>query len=114
MDLNPFDFTAPWDAFEFGRHCVKIGAQMAVVPMAWLQSDGDQLSYWLARLGPALDHDLTLVFANRCGTEGDVTFAGRSAIVRVSAGEQTIDGARRVAHLLASLDDDEGVLVADV
>lgn len=69
MDLSPYKFTAPFDAFEFGHHVVNSGARLVVVSMAWLSSlsknelidpvtraqpDTSTLKYWLLRLLPVL------------------------------------------------------------
>ncbi|KAF3923707.1 hypothetical protein ABW20_dc0103717 [Dactylellina cionopaga] len=39
MDLNPYQFTAPFSAYEFANHVLSTGAQLAIVPMAWETKD---------------------------------------------------------------------------
>lgn len=36
MDINPYKFEAPWDAFEFAFHVLEIKANLVIVSMAWL------------------------------------------------------------------------------
>lgn len=88
MDINPYQFTAPWDAYEFGTHVVNGGAKLVVLSMAWLthdlpedialeadRPDGSTVAYWLDRLSPLtraaldVDEEVLVVIANRIGTE---------------------------------------------
>jgi protein N-terminal amidase len=68
MDLNPYRFSTPFRAFEFGNHCLQSHASLIVVPMAWLTNqspasllaqaeapDTNTLEYWLSRLGPLVE-----------------------------------------------------------
>ncbi|KAB8576183.1 hypothetical protein FH972_025711 [Carpinus fangiana] len=45
MDLNPYNFTAPWNAYEFAAHVVESDADAAVMSMAWLTGGPDLSSY---------------------------------------------------------------------
>ncbi|KAK4228262.1 putative carbon-nitrogen hydrolase protein, partial [Podospora fimiseda] len=111
MDINPYKFEAPWDAFEFGCHVRKIRANLAIVSMAWLtfadrelfasipkRPDLETLQYWVRRLEPVMrtDDDSTeeiiVVFANRCGTEDEVLYAGTSTVVGIQNGEVNVYG----------------------
>lgn len=54
------------------------------------------LGYWISRLEPIIrsdrDHEIIVVFANRCGTEGNAVYAGTSAVVGIQAGEIRLYG----------------------
>ncbi|EPE02927.1 carbon-nitrogen hydrolase [Ophiostoma piceae UAMH 11346] len=67
MDLNPYRFEAPWDAFEFANHVLDVRANLVVLSMAWLttedpetfsqfpnQPDMFTLDYWIQRLEPVI------------------------------------------------------------
>ncbi|ORY87781.1 carbon-nitrogen hydrolase [Protomyces lactucae-debilis] len=99
MDLNPHQFLAPWDAYEFGHHVIESKATLVLVPMAWLKSSDDQdplstMKYWLRRLGPAWAERTNLVFvaANFTGSEGTAEYAGNSCVVAQIGGLLTILG----------------------
>lgn len=99
MDLNNYNFTAPWTAWEFANHILTAQASIAIVNMAWLSSDLtaedingamkaepelSTLSYWVERLKPVVerkdDAKTIVVLANRCGIEPgagkEVCYAG--------------------------------------
>jgi len=56
----------------------------------------ETLSYWLARLEPLIraetEGEIIVVLANRCGSEGEATYAGTSAILGIHAGEVKVYG----------------------
>jgi protein N-terminal amidase len=70
MDLNPFRFTAPFEAYELASFCVEHDVDLLVMPMAWLapsderhQLESDQaaappqpslstINYWALRCKP--------------------------------------------------------------
>ncbi|KAK6330757.1 Carbon-nitrogen hydrolase [Orbilia javanica] len=67
MDINPYKFEAPFNAYEFANHVISSGAQLVIVPMAWetkdpyndseLQSRAkvmhhSTVNYWAMRLEP--------------------------------------------------------------
>lgn len=119
MDLNPHEFTAPFEDYEFGTHVVASNATLAVVPMAWLteQSGGepsrpDRMTqeYWASRMRPAMNRadgsETLLVTCNRVGVEDDVVFAGSSAVMGF------VDGRVRVYACLGR--GEEALLVCDV
>lgn len=77
--------------------------------MAWLTLDDQSeftshpqepdlstLSYWAMRLEPLIrvesDDEVIVVFANRCGTEGDTLYAGTSAVLGIRGGEVNVYG----------------------
>jgi protein N-terminal amidase len=88
MDINPYQFEAPWDKYEFARNALAGGAKLIVMSMAWLTSlpieemavSPDQpaletVSYWLQRFSPLIEatqaggEDILVVFSNRTGNE---------------------------------------------
>ncbi|RFU72460.1 nitrilase cyanide hydratase and apolipo n-acyltransferase [Trichoderma arundinaceum] len=109
MDLNPYKFEAPWNKFEFGQHVLDSGARLVIVSMAWLTNEEPQeflstplepdsmtLLYWVSRLEPLIrvesNQEVIVVFANRCGTEDEATYAGTSAVVGIQSGEIWVYG----------------------
>ncbi|KAK4163621.1 carbon-nitrogen hydrolase [Cladorrhinum sp. PSN259] len=111
MDINPYKFEAPWDACEFGCHVKKIRANLVIVSMAWLtfadrenftsvpeRPDLETLQYWIRRLEPVIKADgdsnnseeIIVVFANRCGIEDEVLYAGTSTVVGIQNGEVNV------------------------
>ncbi|ESZ90628.1 putative protein N-terminal amidase [Sclerotinia borealis F-4128] len=109
MDLNPYKFEAPWNAYEFAYHVLHKQANIVMLSMAWLtredqksfgllakEPDMETISYWIARLEPILRADVTgeiiIVLANRCGTEREATYAGTSAVLGIKNGEVRVYG----------------------
>ncbi|UKZ57751.1 hypothetical protein TrVGV298_011612 [Trichoderma virens] len=109
MDLNPYKFEAPWNKFEFGQHVLDSGARLVIVSMAWLTNENPQeftstplepdtttLLYWVSRLEPLIrvesNQEVIVIFANRCGTEDEATYAGTSAVVGIQSGEIWVYG----------------------
>ncbi|KAI8826692.1 protein N-terminal amidase Nta1 [Fimicolochytrium jonesii] len=82
MDVNPYRFEAPFEAFEFATFHKAQGTEMVICSNAWLMSEGvDERSqdvclptirYWATRMSPLIDCEKALVFvvANRTGAEG--------------------------------------------
>ncbi|RAL62341.1 hypothetical protein DID88_004907 [Monilinia fructigena] len=109
MDLNPYKFEAPWTTCEFARHILRNNANLVILSMAWLtredaesynrlpkEPDMDTISYWITRLEPILRAETTgeiiIILANRCGTEGEATYAGTSSIIGIEGGEVKVYG----------------------
>jgi protein N-terminal amidase len=88
MDINPYQFEAPWDKYEFATNIVDNDAKCVVMSMAWLtslpaeemamlpdQPALETVSYWLQRFSPLIEaskasgEDITVVFCNRVGNE---------------------------------------------
>ncbi|KAF7523625.1 hypothetical protein G7054_g11683 [Neopestalotiopsis clavispora] len=109
MDINPYKFEAPWNEFEFAAHAIRVSADVVVVSMAWLthedrssfllhpeEPDLDTLTYWVQRMEPLIrrenEEEVIVIFANRCGTEDDVLYAGTSAVLGIQDGEVTVYG----------------------
>ncbi|KAL2130891.1 hypothetical protein VTI74DRAFT_5821 [Chaetomium olivicolor] len=108
-DLNPYKLEAPWDAFEFGFHVLKAHANLVILTMAWQthedavvfhrspeEPDLDTLVYWVQRLEPLIranrEEEVIVVFCNRTGTEGEVTYTGTSAVIGIKRGEVYVYG----------------------
>lgn len=106
---SPYKFEAPWSAWEFAYHILHKQANLVILSMAWLtredarsysrapkEPDMETLSYWLARLEPLIreegDDEIIIVLANRCGTEGEVVYAGTSAVLGIQGGEVKVYG----------------------
>lgn len=109
MDLNPYKFEAPWNAWEFAYHILHRSANLVVLSMAWLtredarsysrspkEPDMETLSYWLARLEPLIraetEDEIIVVLANRCGSEDEAVYAGSSAVLGIQGGEVKVYG----------------------
>jgi protein N-terminal amidase len=117
MDLNPKDFVAPWDAFEFANYILQNDIRLILIPMAWLlhhnedpnslTSSEDNKLYWIRRLEPLIsDEKLRIVvICNRTGEEDGAVYAGTSCVIRFGKGEVIV---------LGKLDRREGVLIVDV
>jgi protein N-terminal amidase len=97
MDINPYQFLAPWDKYEFANHVITSGAQLVILSMAWLtrlsqqeleelplRPDNDTFSYWIERFFPlqnAKGGPVFIVIANRCGVEKEACYAGTSTVI---------------------------------
>jgi protein N-terminal amidase len=109
MDLNPYKFEAPWNAWEFAFHILHRRANLVVLSMAWLtreearsfsrlprEPDMETLSYWLTRLEPLIraetEDEIIVVIANRTGTEEEAVYAGTSVVLGMQAGEVKVYG----------------------
>lgn len=135
MDINPYQFTAPWTAYEFTTHARQAKAELVVLSCAWLthigaedlramptQPDLSTLGYWVERFspltGPAVEegeqNEVILVITNRVGDEGtaervgEVRYAGTSCVMGLRKGDER---AVRIWDILGRAE--EGVLVVD-
>jgi protein N-terminal amidase len=135
MDINPYQFTAPWTAYEFTTHVQEAKAELVVLSCAWLthisaedlklmptQPDLSTLGYWVERFsplfGPAVgegeQNEVMVAIANRTGEEGvaerigEVRYAGSSCVMGLRKGEES---AVRIWDILGRAE--EGVLVVD-
>ncbi|KAK6392033.1 hypothetical protein LTR65_004158 [Meristemomyces frigidus] len=106
MDINPYRFEAPWQAYEFANSMLIGRAKLVVLSMAWLtrllptelevepdKPDMETVAYWLERFFPLLNsrasEEVVVVFANRCGVEGN-----KVGSVHVENGEAVEEGDR--------------------
>ncbi|KAF2086844.1 carbon-nitrogen hydrolase [Saccharata proteae CBS 121410] len=104
MDLNPHRFLAPWADYEFATSALLARTPLISLSMAWLTRhspadiaaaplapDQESIAYWLERLEPLLNRNhrtgptypIFVVLANRCGSEGGVTYAGTSCVLKI-------------------------------
>ena len=115
MDLNPYKFQSPFDAFEFGCFHRDAGSSLLLVSMAWLKQDDaamdlSTIQYWANRIAPIVrdvsdDRQVHVVICNRIGTERGVTFCGNSCVLRIC---------RNGVRILARLDRVQvGLLIAE-
>ncbi|KAL1839576.1 hypothetical protein VTJ49DRAFT_1397 [Mycothermus thermophilus] len=122
MDINPYKFEAPWTAYEFASHVLRVQANLVILSTAWLTNDEQTaflarrempdmstLAYWAARLEPVIQagssEETIVIIANRSGTEDNATYAGTSAVLGIRDGEVAVYG------LLGR--GEEGLLVID-
>ncbi|KAI9489758.1 carbon-nitrogen hydrolase [Zychaea mexicana] len=119
MDINPYQFKAPFDAYEFARFHDDQDTQIIVCCMAWLQGNNnnnsstssvtDTISYWAQRLAPLIVQNrrrVCVVACNRTGSEKGSTFAGGSSILQVG-----YNTPRLLNHMGSR---DSGVMIVDV
>jgi protein N-terminal amidase len=99
MDLNPYEFTAPWEAMEFSTYCYKKKVDVILFLTNWLDNEPlknskkeilRQINYLVARLEPFLEkpvkRNVHFLAANRCGKERETDFIGCSCAVRIGGG----------------------------
>ncbi|KZM19388.1 uncharacterized protein EKO05_0002971 [Ascochyta rabiei] len=103
MDINPYKFTAAWDAYEFASTALKNNTHLICVSMAWLchltpeelmrdsnQPDVATIAYWVERFQPIvearLEKPVFVVLANRSGMEKGVCYAGSSTVIKIDQG----------------------------
>ena len=131
MDINPWEFKAPWHAFEWATAARAANASLLVFSSAWcdrspadppeyvpepISADGT-LSYWASRLVPLLGARRTVfVCADRIGREGDTNFCGCSCVMALGGAPGGGGGGQpaRVALLGALGIDTEGLLLQDI
>ncbi|TGO68921.1 hypothetical protein BOTNAR_0018g00440 [Botryotinia narcissicola] len=80
MDLNPYKFETPWSTCEFACYVLQKKANLVILSMAWLTRQ-DQLPY-----------EIIVILANRCGTEGEATYAGTSTVLGIKDDEVNVYG----------------------
>ncbi|KAI6513196.1 hypothetical protein MCOR05_012042 [Pyricularia oryzae] len=108
-DIDPSE--TPWHQFEFAFDVLDSEANVVIVSMAWSASALDNpasfhskpgephmatLEHWVKRMEPVIradrDDEIIFVFANRCGSEGDVLYTGSSAVIGICNGEVRVYG----------------------
>jgi protein N-terminal amidase len=104
MDINPYKFTAPFEAFEFANHHLQQDTNIITLSNAWLKSGTNVIEYWATRLSPLFEQDILVFISNRTGQEGDTIFCGNSCALKFSSGHLT---------LLGKLGEKPGLLVVD-
>lgn len=99
MDLNPWEFKAPWEDMEFSTHCYNKDVDFILFLTNWLDNEPEKkskkevlhiINYWAMRLDPYFEKPInkTIHFlaANRCGKERETTFIGCSCALRIKNG----------------------------
>jgi protein N-terminal amidase len=97
---NPKDFVAPFEAYEFGKHCKRKRVDLVLCAMNWLASEPpldspnapinawDEVKhtilYWFMRLTPLFGTNTIFAGCNRVGTERGTTFTGSSCVLKLS------------------------------
>ncbi|AEO56128.1 hypothetical protein MYCTH_2090061 [Thermothelomyces thermophilus ATCC 42464] len=116
---TPYKFEAPWDAYEFAFHILRVRANLVILSTAWLTNDERTgflacpdapdlytLTYWAQRLEPVIrtgaSEETVVVFANRSGVEDEATYAGTSTVLGIRDGQVSVYGilGRGVEELL--------------
>ena len=96
MDINPYEFTAPWKKMEFANFCLSKNVDLIIFPTAWTDSNPDKddiqftleaIEYWISRMEPYYKKknkkNAFLLCADRIGKEKDTTFLGVSCVVKL-------------------------------
>lgn len=94
MDLNPYEFKAPFSKCEFGNFCLKSEVELIVFMANWILRDKPSeektmeiINYWISRLAPILKKSTKKVYlctSNRIGKENETSFIGSSCILQLS------------------------------
>jgi len=135
MDINPREFQAPSDAFEFARYHRRCGSRLIVFSSAWCTNHPDDpperfvrkaddevraetMKYWIGRLQPLIGKDVHFVCADRVGEE-DLALMGRPADGRRNrfCGCSCVISlaSKPTPSVMGALDpNEEGVLVVDI
>ncbi|KAL2315457.1 Protein N-terminal amidase [Schizosaccharomyces pombe] len=121
MDINPYDFKAPFEKFEYANFILRelehqqmvssnVSRPIICLSMAWLVSDDKvidasqpdikNLHYWTTRLSPLINSntDAIVLVANRWGKEDDLNFSGTSCIMELSQGRAILHGVLKAAE----------------
>jgi protein N-terminal amidase len=106
MDLNPYEFTAPYEKKEFSNFCKEKDVDLVIFLTNWLNGDDEDvkkmneseersfelLNYWLDRCSPLLNKKTSyFLAANRCGMDQKTKFAGSSCILKLCEKPKLID-----------------------
>ena len=96
MDINPYEFEAPWEKMEFATFCYEKKVDLIIFPTAWTDHNPDKqdnesimemINYWGARMEPFLkkriNKNIYLLAADRIGKEKDTTFVGCSCVIKL-------------------------------
>ena len=108
MDINPYEFKAPFNAFEFAKFCKKKDVDLIIFPTNWNdEPDGKNdtfgvmhmLNYWLERLTPIVEKSKKnkyFLAADRTGKEKTSTFIGCSCAMQLSPNCKIVDNFDKV------------------
>jgi protein N-terminal amidase len=133
MDINPYEFQAPWSDYELARFAVASKASLVLFSSAWCDRSpddppdyvppptdaGQTLSYWASRLvplarahaappasssgAPARPQRAHFVCADRTGREGSTNFCGCSCVIALGGVDAEDGGVRPCATVLSAL-----------
>lgn len=115
MDINPDDFSAPFEAFEFANFCLQQQSDLVLLTCAWCDFEPPEaptlptLSYWATRLSPLVHalqsgalakRDVFFLASNRIGEENGTFFVGASCAMALRRPEVLQHAPRRQETLL--------------
>lgn len=89
MDINPYEFTAPFNAFELANFWLSENVDFCAFSTNWTTEDDDPgqrlLNYWLNRMIPLLEDKKKRYFlaADRIGEERGIRYMGNSCIIEL-------------------------------
>ena len=96
MDINPYEFEAPWEKMEFANFCHEKNVDLIIFPTAWTDHDPEKqdnkavmeiINYWGERMEPffkkRIKKNIYLLVADRIGKEKDTTFIGCSCVIQL-------------------------------
>jgi protein N-terminal amidase len=109
MDVNPYQFKAPFSAFEFAAFHKERASKLLLLSMNWLTHENkpnvrdlnameqkpldypaekesedlafEHLNYWCIRLSPLLKTNVKVAICNRTGREGNTAYVGSSCVI---------------------------------
>ena len=99
MDINPYEFEAPFHAYEFATFHKEQGSDIIIFSSAWTDSEEDSddpfstINYWAARLNPLMEpggKKCLFLCSDRIGRENDTTYVGCSCAI--SLGDRKLLG----------------------
>ena len=97
MDINPYEFEAPFEEFELASAWEKADIDFGVFCTNWTYSTNNLhnshsslLNYWITRLQPLLKEGKPRYFisANRIGGEQGISYMGSSSVIELGENPQ--------------------------
>ena len=91
MDINPYEFEAPFNAFELANFWLRSNVDICVFCTNWTSSDNDEginlLNYWVTRMTPLINDSKRRYFiaADRVGDERGTGYMGNSCIIQLES-----------------------------
>ncbi|KAF0693881.1 Aste57867_15194 [Aphanomyces stellatus] len=116
MDINPNNFEAPFDAYEFASSIVQAKSTLVLFSSAWndhnpMETDPTAmptLQYWANRLKPVIDslddgnRNCYFICSNRTGIERGTSFVGGSCILSLREPRIIVSASRFEQTLLVA------------
>jgi len=95
MDINPYEFEAPFEEFELASAWEKADIDFGVFCTNWTDSDTSQsslLNYWVTRLLPLVKDGKPRYFivADRIGEEEGTSYMGTSCVIKLCKRPQLV------------------------